>query len=112
MDAKLTIIYRAAEDSDLPIGVLESDAPMRAMITADVSDFNVYQWFTIFERALAAAGFSEYNIMDGACQLAFNDMRDHDNMRRLAAEYDLQDFTITPDQEPCDEHGKTDAAAA
>ena len=60
-------------------------------IEAPAQDLNVYQYFELFKGFLRAVGFYEYNIMDGACRVAFNDSNREDDMKKLMEEYDLQD---------------------
>lgn len=92
MNAKLTIIYTVKADSDLDLPITEDEQPMRGVITADVTDSSVHHWFKLFEWALSAAGFSDANIMDGACRLAFNESRKDAEMQALYDEYELGDF--------------------
>jgi hypothetical protein len=65
----------------------------------DVSDVTVHEWFKIFEKVLAASGFSDRVIMKGACELAFNSMRDRKDMVWLHEEYDLGEFGKLPGEE-------------
>jgi hypothetical protein len=58
-------------------------------IEAPAEDLNTHQYFELFKSFLRAVGFDEYNIMDGACQVAFNDCNREDDMKKLANEYDL-----------------------
>jgi hypothetical protein len=60
-------------------------------IEAPAQDLNIHQYFALFKSFLRAIDFNEYNIMDGACQLAFNDMNEESDMDKLMVEYDLQD---------------------
>jgi len=60
-------------------------------IEAPASDLNVHQYFELFKGFLRAIGFDDYNIMDGACRLAFNDSNDEAKMKKLMDEYELQD---------------------
>lgn len=65
-------------------------------IEAPAEDLNVYQYYELFKSFLAASGFCEYSIMDGACRVAFNDCNREDDMKKLADEYELflaEDFT-------------------
>jgi len=43
--------------------------------------------------------FNEYNIMDGACRLAFNDSNDEKQMNKLMEEYELQDKQAYNDED-------------
>jgi len=58
-------------------------------IEAPAHELNIYQYFDLFKSFVRAVGFTDYNIMDAACAIAFNDMNDKDQMRRIATEYDL-----------------------
>jgi len=60
-------------------------------------DLNIHQYFHLFNRFLRSIGFFDYSIMQGAVQLAFNDMRDEKEMKKVADEYGLileEDFPI------------------
>jgi len=57
---------------------------------ADMSDASVHAWFEIFEKVLAYQGFSAENICAGGCQLAFNEYRKPELMRKTAKNYDLK----------------------
>ena len=61
------------------------------VIEAPAQDINVHQYFSLFKSFLRAIDFDEYNIMDGAARLAFNDCNDEAQMQKLMNEYDLQD---------------------
>lgn len=56
---------------------------------AEMDDCSVHAWFRVFESVLGAAGMNEKLIMRGACQLAFNESRDIELMKKLSEEYDL-----------------------
>jgi hypothetical protein len=58
-------------------------------IEAPAEDLNVYQYYELFKSFLAASGFCEYSIMDGACRVAFNDSNSQEQMKKVADEYDL-----------------------
>ena len=58
-------------------------------IEAPAQDLNTHQYFELFKGFLRAVGFDEYNIMDGACRVAFNDCNREDDMKKLANEYEL-----------------------
>ena len=60
-------------------------------IEAPAQDLNVHQYFSLFKSFLRAIDFNEYNIIDGAARLAFNDCNDEAQMKKLMNEYDLQD---------------------
>ena len=59
---------------------------------AEMDDCSVHAWFKVFESVLGAAGMTEKLIMRGACQLAFNECRDFEEMKKLSSDYDL-DFS-------------------
>jgi hypothetical protein len=58
-------------------------------IEAPAEDLNIYQYYELFKSFLAASGFCEYSIMDGACRVAFNDSNSEEQMKKVADEYDL-----------------------
>ena len=59
-------------------------------------DLNTYQLFHFFSTIARAMGHNDLNIMKGACNLAFSEMRSHEDMRKVAEEFDL---TIDEDLE-------------
>jgi len=58
-------------------------------IEAPAHDLNVWQYFELFKSFLRAVGFDEYNIMEAACRIAFNDSNDEAKMKKVADEYEL-----------------------
>jgi len=66
-------------------------------IEAPASDLNVHQYFELFKGFLRAVGFTDYNIMDAGCRLAFNDSNDEAQMNKLMEEYELQDKQLYSD---------------
>lgn len=73
--------------------VFDDEYPaMKIEFAADLEDSTVHEWFMVFEKVLAASGFSERVIMKGACQLAFNQLRNQKDMVELYDEYDLKEF--------------------
>lgn len=58
-------------------------------IEAPAHDLNVWQYFELFKSFLRAVGFDEYNIMEAACRIAFNDSNDETKMKKVADEYEL-----------------------
>jgi membrane protease subunit (stomatin/prohibitin family) len=58
-------------------------------IEAPAQDLNVWQHFELFKSFLRAMGFDEYNIMEAACRVAFNDGNDEAKMKKIADEYEL-----------------------
>jgi len=59
-------------------------------IHCDVSDCSVHAYFKLFEQILYCAGFCQEVIMMGGAQLAFNEMRSVEMMRKVATTYDLK----------------------
>ena len=57
-------------------------------------DLNAVQLFRFFGTIARSMGHDEINIMKGACALAFNDMRSHEDMRKVAEEFE---FTLAED---------------
>lgn len=55
------------------------------------ADLSTPQLFNLFEKLLLAMGYNEHSIMNGACSLAFNDMRRIEDMNKLVEKYDLAD---------------------
>jgi hypothetical protein len=55
-----------------------------------VHDINSNQLFRFFGTIARTMGHNEIGIMKGACYLAFNDMRDEEDMRKVAEEFDLK----------------------
>ena len=58
-------------------------------IEAPAEDLNIHQQFELFKSFLRAMGYAEYNIIQGACQVAFNDGNDEAQMKKVADEYEL-----------------------
>jgi len=52
-------------------------------------EMSYHQYFGLFKKFLMSVGFNQKNIMQGACNLAFNEMNDEKTMREVAEEYDL-----------------------
>ena len=52
-------------------------------------DLNTIQLFRFFGTVARTMGHNDIGIMKGACSLAFNDMRDEEDMRKIADEFDL-----------------------
>jgi len=51
-------------------------------IEAPAEDLNIHQYYELFKSFLAASGFCEYSIMDGACRVAFNDSNSEAQMKQ------------------------------
>ena len=54
-----------------------------------VQDINSIQLFRFFGNVARTMGHIDISIMKGACALAFNDMQKHEDMQKVADEYDL-----------------------
>jgi hypothetical protein len=52
-------------------------------------EMSYHQYFGLFKRFMMSVGFSEKNIIQGACNLAFNESNDKHLMEEVAKEYDL-----------------------
>lgn len=59
------------------------------VISTPCLEMSYHQYFALFKKFLMAVGFDEKNIMQGACNLAFNEMNNEKTMREVAEEYDL-----------------------
>lgn len=55
----------------------------------DVTEFNIHELFAAFEKVAKTLGYSDYVIMSGGCEIAFNEFRETDAMKKVAKEYDL-----------------------
>jgi hypothetical protein len=86
-----TVKFSYTSDSQDPPSKYFSEDVDRKTITieAPAEDLNIHQYYELFKSFLAAAGFCEYSIMDGACQVAFNDSNSEAQMKKVADEYDL-----------------------
>ena len=72
---------------------------MTVTIEAPASDLNVWQYYELFKSFLRSVGFSDYNIAEGACRLAFNDHNREDDMQKIMKEHDLQDKQLYTDED-------------
>lgn len=79
-------------DESYQRGSIDDPGEMTTTWEVDLEDCSVHAWFRVFESVLGAAGMTEKLIMRGACQLAFNELRDIEMMKALSKEYDL-DFS-------------------
>ena len=61
---------------------LDEPNAVTTTISTEMSECSVHAWFQLFEQVLAMAGFQEVVIMQGGAQLAFNEARDVDAMRK------------------------------
>jgi hypothetical protein len=89
--ANVKLIYTNNTDSSPSQYFPEMLDQQTIVIEAPAQDLNVHQYFSLFKSFLRAIDFDEYNIMDGAARLAFNDCNDEAQMKKLMNEYDLQD---------------------
>jgi hypothetical protein len=67
-------------------------------LSFDAADFTVIQWFNVFEKILTYVGFSERTIVNGATGLAFNETRNHKDMKSAFDSFELSDFATTFDE--------------
>ena len=72
---------------------------MTVNIEAPAHDLNVWQYYELFKSFLRSVGFSDYNIAEGACRLAFNDHNREDDMQKIMKEHDLQDKQLYTDED-------------
>jgi len=86
-----TVKFSYTSDSQDPPSKYFPEGVDRKTITieAPAEDLNIHQYYELFKSFLAAAGFCEYSIMDGACQVAFNDSNSQEQMKKVADEYDI-----------------------
>jgi len=86
-----TVKFSYISDSQDPPSKYFPESVDRKTITieAPAEDLNIHQYYELFKNFLGAAGFCEYSIMDGACQVAFNDSNSQEQMKKVADEYDL-----------------------
>ena len=87
---KMTIrLEQYGEPDKYDIGSKQPIGEDVAFTYEDVSDFNVHELFTAFEKVAKTLGYSERVIMAGGCELAFNEFRDPDDMKKIAKDYEL-----------------------
>ena len=89
MNYKATVQLSYTSTSDSAIGCDDILPAENIKMEVPSEDLNIHQYFHLFSRFLRAVGFCDYNIMQGGVQLAFNDMRDQKEMKRVADEYGL-----------------------
>ena len=91
MSYNATVKFSYTSDSQDPPSKYFPEGVDRKPITieAPAEDLNIHQYYELFKSFLAASGFCEYSIMDGACQVAFNDSNSQDQMKKVADEYDI-----------------------
>jgi len=100
-NANVKLIYTNNTDPSPSKYFPEIVDQQKIVIEAPAQDLNVHQYFSLFKNFLRAIDFNEYNIMDGATRLAFNDCNDEAQMKKLMNEYDLQDKQAYTDDEVC-----------
>jgi hypothetical protein len=82
LELKISVRYKRDYSLDeLPTHLLT--------LEADMVDVSVHAWFEVFQNVLRGVGFTEENIMAGACQLAFNEYREPESMKKIADRSDL-----------------------
>lgn len=86
--AKLTLKYDSNFEYTTYCG---DDMLPEEHITMEIpaEDLSTMQLFRFFSNFLRSIGHNEYGIMKGACNLAFNEMNNEDDMKKLAHEFDL-----------------------
>ena len=91
MTYKATVKFSYTTDSQETSSKYFPESVDRKTITieAPAEDLNIHQYYELFKNFLAASGFCEYSIMDGACRVAFNDSNSEAQMKKVADEYDL-----------------------
>lgn len=98
-EGTVKFIYNSKEVA--PYGRVSSSLPEllpqeTVTIESDCWDLNIHQYFEMFKKFVRAIGFSDKNILQGACHLAFNESNPEEMMRDVAEEYDLimvEDFS-------------------
>lgn len=83
--ATIQISYTSSSDNACDDILPEENIKMEV----PAEDLNIHQYFHLFNRFLRSIGFCDYSIMQGGVQLAFNDMRDQKEMKKVADEYGL-----------------------
>jgi hypothetical protein len=92
MTYNATVKFSYISDSQDPPSKYFPEGVDRKTITVEApgaEDLNIHQYYELFKSFLAASGFCEYSIMDGACRVAFNDSNSEAQMKKVADEYDL-----------------------
>jgi hypothetical protein len=92
MTYNATVKFSYTTDSQDPPSKYFLESVDRKTITIEApgaEDLNVHQYYELFKSFLAASGFCEYSIMDGACRVAFNDSNSEAQMKKVADEYEL-----------------------
>ena len=98
-EATISLTYTQNTDSSSSKYFPEIVNQQKIVIEAPAQDLNVHQYFSLFKSFLRAIDFNEYNIMDAACRIAFNDCNDEAQMKKLMGKYGLQDKQEYTDDE-------------
>lgn len=91
LKGSVKFIFECKSDGIVEKSNLYPDMIDDQTITMEVPyvDMNINQYFNLFNSFLRSVGFDEILIMKGACGLAFSDMRNQEDMCKVAEEFDL-----------------------
>lgn len=91
-EATLKISFDTKFVNQTSYGVYDDEVLPEEHYTFEIpaDDLNTIQLFRFFGTVARAMGHNEVGIMKGACSLAFNDMRNEEDMRNIADEFDLK----------------------
>lgn len=59
------------------------------VVRSELTDLNVYQYYTLFKNFLRGIGFSEYVIADGAAGALFDEFTSDETLKKLSDKYDF-----------------------
>lgn len=88
--AKIKIQYTSKWDSKGGIYDDEMLPEENVIFEVPAEDLNTVQLFKLFHNFMLAIGHNQRGIDKGAMSLVFNEMRDIEDMRKVAEEYDLK----------------------
>ena len=88
--AKIKIQYTSKWDSKGGIYDNEELPAENVIFEVPAEDLNTIQLFKLFRNFMLAIGHNQRGIDKGAMSLVFNEMRDIEDMRKVAEEYDLK----------------------
>lgn len=88
--AKIKIQYTSKWDSKGGICDNEELPEENVIFEVPAEDLNTVQFFKLFRNFMLAIGHNQRGIDKGAMSLVFNEMRDIEDMRKVAEEYDLK----------------------
>lgn len=88
--AKIKIQYTSKWDSKGGIYDNEELPAENVIFEVPAEDLNTIQLFKLFHNFMLAIGHNQRGIDKGAMSLVFNEMRDIEDMRKVAEEYDLK----------------------